>query len=262
MDEGYVFRVAVQSEAGRITDIVRHSYPDGYLRTSIFSSRSVHRYVAEQVALHPHAEELYCVATRTSRVVGVAITRRVDAGVFLNHICVDLPERGRQLGSRLLRFALEQYQRDHPASVSLDVYLNNHQATKWYEGLGFEESMRSQWCVIPRSLDAAPSSWFMSGYPQAKAVHRVFGFSRFVLATPSRVYEIGCIGSDTVRTRGIADDEAAKTAVFDLLPGRALLSLEESSTGGAVLAPVVRMSASYATVVDRLLEASRPPTKE
>lgn len=227
----------------------------------IYGCHGVAGFVAEQIRVQQlGGETCYAVACDGGRVVGCAEMRCQPNRLFLTYIAIQPDYRRQGLGGRLLHAAIEAAGAD-AAEFALDVFDFSDGARQWYRHLGLEQRDAFSWCQIAPT-DDAPAPVRLSGYAQAQACHRDFGFSQFSLTAADTRYEIGRLGDQWYRLT----DASALTvpgliaAITRLSPQRDVLlvaktsALDSSPNRASEIARSHRLAGPLATVLQRLTE--------
>lgn len=68
--------------------------------------------------------------------------------IFLNNICVSANLQGLGVGKKLLKYGLDLLNDETFSFFSLDVFLSNSKALKWYEKLGLKVQESHEWKTI------------------------------------------------------------------------------------------------------------------
>ena len=81
--------------------------------------------------------DLFLVAQRDNRLVGVVLARFDGRRGWINHLAVDPPERRLGIGGRLVGEAERRLARKGCAKVNLHVTRENEEVCEFYERLGY-----------------------------------------------------------------------------------------------------------------------------
>ena len=191
----WTIRSAEVSDAGDITSIIRSAFAPQLLDLFVYGCPGIERFIAEGIRVQNLGGDAdYTVATADGKVVACAEVRRMPNRLFLNYVAVRDSHRSQGLGKQLLRKALVDNNRTDAREVVLDVLETNTDVFHWYERLGFQHQDTITWRQCPLE-GGSPAPLIVSGYAQAQASQREFGFSRFTIRAGEHSYEIGQLGT-------------------------------------------------------------------
>jgi ribosomal protein S18 acetylase RimI-like enzyme len=230
----FTIRPARPADAAGIVAVIRNGLAVSLLNMLIYGCPGIIRFVKEQLTLaNGLANAYYIVAVAADRVVACVELRRLPDMLHLNYISVASTHRARGIATHLLHAALNEGKFARYTHMSLDVLEDNAVARGWYDRLGFELAHTTEWWSIPCTPHPAPHEdeivW-ISGYPQAQACQRRFGFSQLVLNTPRGEYTVGRIGMNWFRVtqaEAIVDPTIWAT-LCRLDPQRRVLAVQRS----------------------------------
>jgi ribosomal protein S18 acetylase RimI-like enzyme len=221
-------RAAVPGDSGAIVALARASFEPGLLQLTIHACDGVERYVRALIEAEGRGiDTTYAVAVDGRGMVGFAEMRRFSDRLFLNYIAVASHARSRGVGSKLLDAAIGRARRAGHERLELDVAEDNRLALPWYRGLGLREGSTTDWWTLPLPEAGGDEVAPVSGWAQATASHRAFGFSEVGVETPRRTYRVGVLGGSwfRVKDRAALDDPSLCATLRALDPSRRLLAL-------------------------------------
>jgi len=150
-------------------------------------------------ALTPPAA-IRTVILRSVRVGGdlraVADWRLLGRQLFLNGIATYPEERGRSHGRLLLDDGLTLARRLHCTTLALDVSLDNFDARRLYQRMGFAERSYATWTNITFGVPGPAPAARVLDWPSFAAHRASYGFGDLRVDTPN--------GTETVRVVGNA----------------------------------------------------------
>ncbi|MBN1394328.1 MAG: GNAT family N-acetyltransferase [Pirellulales bacterium] len=255
----WIIRSAKPTDAVSIVSIIREAFPARLLDATVYGCPGIGKYIVEQIiAQDGGGDAHYTVAEKDGEIGACAEIRRLPDRLFLNYIAVLASYRSLGLGKRLLRRALAANDRNAEKAIALDVFDYNANVLNWYERLGFERQSVTVWREGPLNGGTA-SSAIISGYAQAEACQREFGFSKFRIQAGKRAYEIGRLGDHWYRLTNV---EALRVPglvarLKNLEPHRRILVLSDAAANNMSLnlreiAKTYRLTAAGKIVHDRL----------
>ncbi|MBZ5639463.1 MAG: GNAT family N-acetyltransferase [Acidobacteriia bacterium] len=263
MSSDVAMRPARREDAPAIVELFHAGFSPSLVDATIYGCPGVARYVAQQIGVAGgRSDTVFTVAETDGRLAACVELRRRASDVFLNYIAVAGEARGRGVGTAVLRAAIEGWSVGGRCTFSLDVFEENSSAASWYERLGLRDVQRSSlWNVPLRGDEGTAEGWTVSGWPQAEASQREFGFSAFDAVGPDARYTVGRLGSRWFRlTEATAlGRDGLRALLRELDPGRRVLAIATGGddavatiAGAALLVRSRRMSAELGTVLERL----------
>jgi ribosomal protein S18 acetylase RimI-like enzyme len=257
-------RTAAPEDAGAIVALARASFEPAFLELTILACDGVERYVRALIEADGRGvDTTYAVAIDEGRLVGFAEMRHFSDCLFLNYIAVASHARSRGLGTRLLGAAIARSRRPGQQRLDLDVLEDNRPAFAWYRSLGLREGPMTDWWALPLPAAGGEPAVPISGWAQATACHRAFGFSEIGVEASHRSYRVGLLGKSWFRVRDVAalDDPAFGAALRALDPTRSLLALvprgempERTMSRAERRATMIRLSAGLDGITRELRE--------
>lgn len=187
---------------------------------------------------------------------GFAEWRRNGRLLHLNNVFVVEAARRAGFGDLLLEHGVRLAGEFDCDAMTLDVFVWNEPAIRWYGKRGFRATGATFWHVAgsrlagagaqapERERAKADSAILVHDYALAEAQHLAYGFSAFTVETSSGRHAVGRIGDGAFRIRTDADevDEQLAGGLAALDPRRELLVLAP----GERLPGYTPLSASYA----------------
>ncbi|HYU60210.1 MAG TPA: GNAT family N-acetyltransferase [Solirubrobacterales bacterium] len=260
-------RAAAAGDAAAIVELVRASFDPAVLELSIYGCDGIESYVRALIEVEPRgADTTFSVAATGDRPIAIAELRQLPDSLFLNYIAVAPEVRRQGVGTALLAAALGRARRHGQRTLALDVMEGNDPARAWYRGLGLREGPATDWWTLaPPGADTYPAAP-VSGWAQAAACQRAFGFAEVGVQATRGSYRIGLLGRDWFRvTDPAALDDAALGATLRVLdPARSLLALvprgalpERLAAGAERRATMLRLSGELDELTRRLEERAR-----
>jgi GNAT superfamily N-acetyltransferase len=235
MSEPWV-RVATPADAPSIVAAIREGFTPEVVALTVYGCSGVEDYVAQVAALGPLSSTIFLVAGTGSGVLGAAEFSRSGHTLVLSYISVREEARYQGLGGILLSGGVDEA-RATDASMSLDVFEDNTRAFDWYRSLGFVALGRRSWwsAKLPEWDGSHNSDVIVSGFPQAEASHRAFGFSEFSVRTGAQSWSVGRLGDTYFRLTdpaGLASSDLL-AALGQMNPARRILCLGDADAPGA-----------------------------
>ena len=249
---------AMPAHAGAICRLVRDGLPLNVLPLTIYGCLGVQAYL-EEVIKAQAGDRLFLVGMHKENVAGVAEWRKAHDHLFLNHLYVCEPSRGRGLGRLLFVEGMRRLADSSRSTIFLDVFSDNIRTRAWYASLGFTPVSEQVWRLTPLRPPSPrlqePCS--TRGLSEADRAHARYGFSEFDLVTAEITYRIGRIGDGLFRstTPSLLDDDTAQEALSALDGSRALLTIGPSSEAperGSLLVKSLRLGGPVEGVWRRL----------
>jgi ribosomal protein S18 acetylase RimI-like enzyme len=257
-------RKAVAEDAGAIVALIRSSFAPGLLETTIYGCEGIEDYVRALIEAEPRAADTrYTVAVADGALAGVVEMRQLRDRLFCNYIAVARGARSRGVGIALLGAGIAAARRPGQLTLELDVFDDNERALAWYRGLGFGESSRVEWRVLAPPGGDRASAAPVSGWAQALACQRAFGFSEVSIQGAEGGYSVGLMGREWFRLTdpGALEDPALGATLHALDPHRSLLALVPPETLSEPVAELrattVRLWAGLDAVARRIAERAR-----
>jgi ribosomal protein S18 acetylase RimI-like enzyme len=254
-------RKAVAEDAGAVVELIRSSFAPGLLEMTIYGCEGIEEYVHALIEAESRgADTGYTVAVTNGALAGVVEMRQLRDRLFCNYIAVARDARSRGVGTALLGAGIAAGRRPGQLTLELDVFDDNEPALAWYRGLGFSESSRTEWRVLAPPGGDRASAAPVSGWAQALASQRAFGFSELSIQGAAGGYRIGLLGRDWFRLTDPAalEDPALGATLHALDPERSLLALVPPGTLSEPLADrratTVRLWAGLDAVARRVTE--------
>lgn len=256
MTRPVAIRPARVEEAAGIVQVMRDSFEQDRLDTTIYGCNGVAVYVQDQLeAPAALADRRYTVAFET-QVLGCAELSLRRSGLFLSYIGISETHRGRGIGRALLAAALKQAAGWPAATLQLDVFSDNVAARSWYERMGMTaEHERELWRLDLPAAVASAAGLAIAGWPQAVASYERFGFAAFHLFDAGASYEVGMLGDRWFRVNDplLLDRPQTLALLSEVDPGRQLLAtapagarMREHFPGALRIASLLRLSAPLA----------------
>ncbi|MGC4749775.1 GNAT family N-acetyltransferase [Micromonospora sp. DT201] len=166
------------------TDLLASSVPEACLGLVAYHAGGYVSYLAAALTPPADARTLILRAVRgPAGLRAVADWRLLPGHLLLNGIAVHEEERGRGMGSRLLRDGHDLAVRLGCRALLLDVSLDNPAAHRLYRRHGFTELVRSSWREVVGVRAAAPTSIRLVNWPAFAAHHAVYGFGDLTVRT-------------------------------------------------------------------------------
>ncbi|MCD4728424.1 MAG: GNAT family N-acetyltransferase [Pirellulales bacterium] len=195
----WTIRPAEPSDAADIVSIIREAFPARLLDLFVYGCIGIKEFIVEQIGVQNlGGDTSYTVAVTDGKVVACTEVRRLPHCLFLNYIAVIAPFRSQGLGGHLMHKALVEDNPTKVEEIALDVLEFNTNAFHWYEQLGFEHRETIAWWQAALE-DGRLSPIVLTGYAQAQACHREFGFSNFTVHAGEKPYEVGRLGEHWYR---------------------------------------------------------------
>jgi len=244
-------RSARLDDADQIARLMQRGVSELVRRVTIIGSPLLSAYVRGRLAAE--SADHYFVAERAGDLVGMSAWREIGDLLMLNHLYVREGDRGRGVGTQLVRAGLAQFRARSATHLGLDVFQDAPRARSWYRSWGMRVTAHTLWYQV--ALTQVPfeprDGGVLGGLESADAEHARLGFSSVSLTTPLRQYTVGRLGTAWFRCLSdeILHDPYALTALSSLDPARNLLCLVPSLTGlpvcgaaGQVVAASERMT--------------------
>jgi ribosomal protein S18 acetylase RimI-like enzyme len=257
-------RDAVAEDAAAIVGLIRSSFAPASLEMTIYGCEGIDDYVRALIEAEPRgADTRFTVAVANGAPVGVVEMRQLPDRLFCNYIAVSRDARSRGLGTALLGAGIAAARRPGQLMLELDVFDDNEPAIAWYRGLGFGESSRVEWRVLPPPGGDRASAAPVGGWAQALASQRAFGFSEVSIQGAVGGYTVGLLGREWFRLTDPAalEDPALGATLHTLDPERSLLALVPPGTLSEPVADLrattVRLWAGLDAVARRVAERAR-----
>lgn len=135
-------RRMVESDLDRVVEIERDSFPTPWTREHFLVELRAHRYAFD------------VVLEQRRRLIGYACCWIVDDELRINNIAIAPEQRGRGLGTRLLRWVLLAAVSRGCREATLEVRPGNHAAVSLYRRHGFVETGRRKGYYADTGEDA------------------------------------------------------------------------------------------------------------
>lgn len=193
-------RSARPEDASGIVEAIRSGIEPNMLDKLIYGCAGIVDYVRDQIkSVDLGSDTVYTVASLDDQVIGAVELRLWPGAIFVNYISM-LPQfRSMGLGKDLLGVATQFATDAGSSELLLDVMDSNTQARRWYDRLGFVEVEASAWSAGEIGDVAAESQALISGFPQAHACWRRYGFGQFAVVTPKTKVGVGLLGRNWFR---------------------------------------------------------------
>lgn len=243
----FCIRPASRKHAAAIVKLFRAAFAPELLELTIYGCRGIQDFVGLQIAAPRHASDTgYTVALEGSRVLGCLESRWLPDALVINYLAVAEGARGRGIGTRLMLDAAAR----GGTSIALDVLKDNLPARSWYRRLGFREIGRTDFTILDGHR-SPNGPFFLTGYPQAKAAYKQFGFSEFRIRTGAGEHCVGILGNNYFRIQADSiRQEPRLPAILRQLDGRRrILCLATGAGPGRKVLRLVRMTASPQSLI-------------
>lgn len=244
----YRIRPACPADADKMVALVRQSFDEKLLPAMLYGCQGVAGYITEQLLVPCNlADTRYIVAEEGDTIVGCVELRLQKDNIFLNYICVSPDSRTKGFGNELLLWSIDHVKMDHHMRMSLDVFVHNDNAKRWYEKLGFVTEHYTDWWSIPIEIDGECKDLGMiSGYPHCVRSYEAFGFSQFGLVTQKSAYTVGWLGSTWFRVTdpALLCDRVALASLTKMGPQRTILGIFPKEMGTSLPVDAERLCSS------------------
>ncbi len=221
-------RPARPDDAPGIVEAIRSGIEPNMLDKLIYGCAGIVDYVRDQInSADLGSDTVYTVASLDDRVIGAVELRLWPGAIFINYISM-LPQfRSMGLGKDLLGTATRFAADDGASELLLDVMDTNKEARRWYDRLGFVEVEASAWSAVEIIDAAAESQALVSGYPQARACWRRYGFGQFTVVTAKTKVGVGLLGRKWFRVTEAAGlgDPSLHSALRRMDASRKILTI-------------------------------------
>jgi GNAT superfamily N-acetyltransferase len=237
--------LANPDEVGDAVKLVRSAFPPELMALSIYQCTGIADWLASQLGLPDARRPLMLLVARSGQGKPVAMVdmRRNGPSAFLSYIATAEAWRGRGLGTRLLRRALQNAtDRWGSATLELDVSEQRPEVASWYATLGLTVKSQTHWRHDDLTAGHEPiPGATIHGFPEADSIHGRFGFSQFqVQFKDGTSIQIGRLGSQWFRVAE-PPSNGLRRVLNELDPHRQILfTATDAEAGGRPHATVWR----------------------
>jgi len=262
-----MIREATAKDSGIIVKILKNGFPENILPYTIYFSRNYKDYISDLILLkESKVNTRFYVCEKDYNIVGFAEIRQFADALFLNNIYMAAHQRGKGLGKELLKKSILMARDNNQRAISLDVFSDNLKAIKWYMSLNLKCRYKQLWILYLLELDALENIdsgwWRFIDLNEGNKLHKIYGFSRFIVQTRLKGYSVGRIADTCFKTSddSILHDKLALSALYFLDKKRKLLIISEEKRyekenvieKGEIIASSLRLSGNVDTLLNRL----------
>lgn len=182
MKEKIIIRNLEKREISKIVKLVRSSFDNKYLKTSIYETDGIENFIKNELE-NPFSPYHYFVAEYESDIIGFAEFKIFEETktAFLNIIATSNISKGQGVSTKLFNNCVEFFSKKGYDNMQLDVFESNQIAKQWYENLGFKETSKSFFYKIELEKEKydenASTNFFLLNYNQFKVQYNEFKFS-------------------------------------------------------------------------------------
>lgn len=169
---------------GEATDLLASSVPDACSGLVAYHASGYRSFLAAALTPPADSRTLLLRAVRgPDGLRAVADWRLLPGRLLLNGIAVRGDERGRGLGSRLLRDGRDLAERLGCRALLLDVSVDNPATRRLYLRHGFTEHTHSRWYGVVGADAATAALLRLTDWPAFAAHHHAYGFGDLTVRT-------------------------------------------------------------------------------
>ena len=211
-EENIKFRFASPEDVKSIVLLVRESFNELYLISSIYRCFGIESFISTEIK-NQFSPYRYFVAEIDEKIVGFAEYKLFfDTSVaFLNMIAVDHNLKGRGIASSLFYHTKEFFSDQSFECIELDVFSSNSIALNWYISLGFSEKNTKSFyeykgeTVFTKVLE---KKMVILNYPNFRCLYKEFGFSFLQILSEEQNVNIGIIDDTGIFRETLPEGES------------------------------------------------------
>lgn len=191
------------SDSKILGEIIREGMPENIFSLSISSCHGYDSFISSLLEAPNYSSTSFYGAYINNKLVGFVEWRKMGDVLFWNNIYILPGYRSYGVGKKLFntkQYLLAKYE---ASRIELDVFNWNEKAMKWYVNLGFKPIKIDDWYIKKSSnmLDIQ-EEFYVYNLPEAKCMHKEYGFSRLEITTQKGRYTIGRLGEKYYRIHG------------------------------------------------------------
>ncbi|MDR0138030.1 GNAT family N-acetyltransferase [Metabacillus idriensis] len=242
------------ADSKRLGEIIREGMPENIFSLTISSCHGYDSFISSLLETPNYSPYSFYGAYIDNKLAGFVEWRKLENVLFLNNIYILPDYRSFGIGKKLFntkQYLLTNYE---VSRIELDVFSWNEKAMQWYENLGFKPIKTDNW-YIKKSLNKVDiqEEFYVYNLPEAKCMHKDYGFSRLEISAKKGQYAIGRLGNQYYRIQGFDAllDNCLINALSVIDPTRDYLVVADKEhkipkdlEGLSFIASVMRMSLS------------------
>lgn len=200
MKEEIKIDIAVVSDIGCIIDLVRSSFNEAYLKSSIYRCKGIADFISAELnnSFSPYK---YFVAKMHNKIVGFVEFKIFPqtSTAFLNMIATDNTFKGKGIATKIFDFSEKYFREQMYNNIQLDVFKSNEVARQWYVNMGFIKEKASSF--YEQNLKNSPKDipdMMILNLSQFNCLYEKFGFSFLQISTLKQSFTLGIIDKNII----------------------------------------------------------------